>query len=151
MTGYVDCQAQILGSGAWAALAAPGSTLSIVLTGFLTIVIALVGYNLLLGRSVSVREGTLAFVKIGAVFALATSWPAYRTLIYDVVADGPSQLLGEIGPRVGVAGTEGALVQRLDLVDSAMAQLAIVGPGIPHPDSGVELPPPPFGGFDDFA
>jgi type IV secretion system protein VirB6 len=76
VTGYVDCQAQVLGSGAWAALSAPGSTLMVVLTGFLTIFIALIGYNLLLGMTMTVRSVTLAFVKIGAVFALATSWPA---------------------------------------------------------------------------
>src|SRR3954470_24608448 len=92
MTAYIYCQAQVLGLGAWAALAAPGSTLAVVLTGFLTIFIALIGYNLLLGQGPTVRSGTLAFVKIGAVLALATSWPAYRTLVYDLVIDGPAQL-----------------------------------------------------------
>src|SRR4051794_27325351 len=85
MTGYLDCQAQFLGSGAWAALATPGSTAAIVLKGLLTIFIALTGYNLLLGSTFTVRESTLAFIKIGAVFALATSWPAYRTVVYDLV------------------------------------------------------------------
>lgn len=151
MTGHVDCQARLLGSGAWSALAAPGSTLSVVLTGFLTIVIALVGYNLLLGRTVTVREGTLLFVRIGAVFALATSWPAYRTLVYDLVTDGPTQLVAEIGPRAAVAGADGTLVQRLDLADGALAKLAILGPGNPPAGSAGEVPPPPFGGFDAFA
>lgn len=151
MTGYIDCQAQVLGSGAWTALAAPGSTLTVVLTGFLTITIALIGYNLLLGRSLSVREGTLAFVKIGAVFALATSWPAYRTLVYDLVSDGPSQLVAEIGPQAGVVGSDGTLVQRLDLADQALARLAILGPGIAPPIAQSQVPPPPFGGFDSFA
>src|SRR5690349_19752371 len=92
MTRYLDCQAQILGWGGWSALAAPGSTLSMVLSGFLTIVIALIGYDLLVGRTISVRTGTLTFLKIGAVFALATSWPAYQTLIYNLATDGPPQL-----------------------------------------------------------
>ena len=151
MTGYIDCQAQILGSGAWAALAAPGSTLAVVLTGFLTIFIALIGYNLLLGHNLTVREGTLAFVKIGAVFALATSWPAYRTLVYDLVTDGPSQLVAEIGPQAGVVGSDGSLLQRLDLTDQALAQLSILGPGNPPASANVQVPPPPFGGFDSFA
>ena len=80
---FVDCQAEVLGTGSWQALATPGSTLSLLLTAFLTIFIALIGYNLLLGRGLSVRSGTLAMVKVGAVLALATSWPAYRTLVYD--------------------------------------------------------------------
>jgi type IV secretion system protein VirB6 len=151
ITGYVDCQAQVLGSGAWQALAAPGSTLAVVLTGFLTITVALVGYNLLLGRGITVRDGTIAFVKIGAVFALATSWPAYRTLVYDLVTDGPSQLVSEIGPLAGVVGSDGSLTQRLDLADQALAQLAILGVGNPPPNSDVQVPPPPFGGFDAFA
>lgn len=155
MTGYIDCQAQMLGSGAWQAFATPGSTLMIILTGFLTILIGLIGYNMLLGRSITVRSGTLAFVKIGAVFALATSWPAYRTLIYDVAIDGPPQLVAEIGPRSGVAGSDGTLMQRLDGVDGAMAQLAVLGAG-PLPadlrdSNGAYVPPPPFAGFNAFA
>lgn len=151
MTGYVDCQSQVLGSGAWTALAAPGSTLTIVLTGFLTITIALIGYNLLLGHSMTVRSGTLAFVKIGAIFALATSWPAYRTLVYDLVTDGPEQLVSEIGPQAGVIGSDGTLTQRLDLVDQGLARLAILGAGSPPPNSIEQVPPAPFGGFDAFA
>ena len=151
MTGYIDCQSQVLGAGAWQALAAPGSTLTIVLTGFLTIFIALIGYNLLLGHSISVRGGTLAFIKIGAIFALATSWPAYRTLVYDLVTEGPAQLVAEIGPQGGVVGSDGTLTQRLDLVDQAIARLAILGPGTPPPESRADVPPPPFGGFDAFA
>lgn len=151
VTGYIDCQAQILGSGAYQALALPGSTLSVVLTGFLTIFIAIIGYNLLLGQGPTVRSGTLAFVKIGAVLALATSWPAYRTLVYDLVVDGPAQLIGEIGTSTGVVGADGTLLQRLDLTDHGLAQLAILGPGSPPPGSEQVAPPAPFGGFDAFA
>jgi type IV secretion system protein VirB6 len=151
MTGYLDCQAQILGSGAWAALAAPGSTLMVVLSGFLTIFIAIIGYNLLLGHSLTVRSGTLAFVKIGAVLALATSWPAYRTLVYDLVIDGPNQLVAEIGPQAGIVGSDGTLLQRLDLADHALAQLAILGPGNYVAAQDSQIAPPPFAGFNAFA
>lgn len=150
ITVYVDCQAQMLGSGAWQALAAPGSTLSAVLTGFLTIFIALIGYNLLLGNSLTVRNGTLAFVKIGAVLALATSWPAYRTLVYDLVTDGPAQLVAEIGPHAGVVGSDGTLLQRLDLTDQALSQLAMLGPGNPT-GRETQAAPPPWAGFNAFA
>jgi type IV secretion system protein VirB6 len=151
ITGYVDCQAQTLGTGAWAALSMPGSTLQVVLTGFLTIFIALIGYNLLLGTNFTVRGATVAFVKIGAVFALATSWPAYRAVVHDLVTDGPGQLVSEIGPQAGVVGSDGTLLQHLDLTDHALVQLAILGPGMPPPDSYQQVPPAPFGGFDAFA
>jgi type IV secretion system protein VirB6 len=150
MTGYIDCQARVLGSGAWEALSMPGSTLHIVLAGFLTIFIALIGYNLLLGGSLTVRGGTVAFVKIGAVFALATSWPAYRTVIYDLVTDGPGQLVREIGPRAGIVGSDNTLVLRLDLTDRALVELAVLGTG-GTPADQTDVPPPPFGGFDAFA
>lgn len=151
VTAFVDCQAQTLGSGAWTALSAPGSILTGALTGLLTIFIALIGYNLLLGRTLSVRDATLAFVKIGAVFALATSWPAYRTLVYDLVVEGPGQLVAQIGPQAGVAGSDGTLLQRLDLVDRGLTQLAILGPGRIDYAQYDQVPPAPFVGFDAFA
>jgi type IV secretion system protein VirB6 len=147
-THFIDCQAQALGANAWHALSMPGSTLSVILSGFLTIFIALIGYNLLLGRSLTVRSGTLAMVKIGAVVALATSWPAYRTLVYDLAIDGPSQMVGDIGGPSAVPGSDGTLVGRLDAADRALAQLAIDGVGVGIRD---DVPPPPFAGFNAFA
>jgi len=151
VTDFVDCQAQNLGAGAWAALGMPGSTLQVVLTGFLTIFIALMGYRLLLGPAFTIRDTTLAFIKIGAVFALATSWAAYRPLVYDLVVDGPGQLVSEIGPSAGIAGSDGTLLQRLDYADRALEQLAILGPGYPPTNDPAETVPPPFVGFDAFA
>ena len=151
VTDFVDCQAQNLGAGAWAALGIPGSTLQVVLTGFLTIFIALMGYRLLLGSAFTIRDTTLAFIKIGAVFALATSWAAYRPLVYDLVVDGPGQLVSEIGPSAGIAGSDGTLLQRLDYADRALEQLAILGPGYPPTNDPAETVPPPFVGFDAFA
>src|SRR5687768_2388347 len=89
---YIDCQAKVFELGSWGALATPGSSLTLLLTSLLTILIALIGYDLLLGGRLSVRAATLTMVKIGLVLALATSWPAYRTLVYNVVVDGPVHL-----------------------------------------------------------
>jgi len=159
MTRFIDHQAEALGSGAWQALALPGSSLSLMLTGFLTLFIALIGYNLLLGHTLTVRTGTIAMVKIGIVLALATSWPAYRTLVYDVVVRGPGELVAEIGRPARIPGADGSLVQRLDHADRALAELAILGPGNPPMLSAVPagqsasqiVVPPPFGGFNAFA
>lgn len=148
VTRFVDCQAQALGSEAWHALAQPGSTLSVLLSGFLTIFIALIGYRLLLGQTFTIRSATLAMLKIGAVFALATSWPAYRTLVYDLVVDGPAQIAGDIGRPSAVPGSDGTLVQRLDATDAQLEQLAVQGVGI---GNRADVPPPPFAGFNAFA
>lgn len=152
MTHFVDCQAELLGSGAYQALGAPGSTLAVVLTGFLTIFIALIGYNLLLGRGPTLRTGVLAMVKIGAVLALATSWPAYKTLVYDLVTQGPAEIVGDLGRPTSIPGSDGSLVGRLDLADGALVQLAVLGAGDPVIASqDYRVPPPPFGGFNAFA
>jgi type IV secretion system protein VirB6 len=151
MTHFIDCQSQVLGSSAYQALAMPGSTLQLVLTGFLTIFIAIIGYNLLFGRSFTIRSGTVAAVKLGAVFALATSWPAYRTLVYDLVTDGPAQIVSDIGRPAGIPGADGTLVQRLDAADGALVELSVLGPGIPTVLQQQDVPPPPFAGFNAFA
>ena len=82
LLSYVDCQAQSIGANGYEALAAPGSTLSLLITGFLTLFMAFMGYRMLFGQTPSLRDGVLAMVKIGIVLALATSWAAYRTLVY---------------------------------------------------------------------
>src|SRR3954454_18793543 len=131
MLTFVDCQAQGLGAEGYLALLAPGSTLSFVLTGFLTLFVALFGYRLLLGHAPDLREGVMALVKLGFVLALATSWPAYRTLVYDVALRGPAELTAQIGVPAGLPGAGGGLVDRLDIVDQGMAALAILGAGEP--------------------
>lgn len=151
VTRFVDCQAETLGSAAYQALSAPGSTLAVLLTSFLTIFIAIIGYNLLLGRGFTVRSATLAMIKIGAVMALATSWPAYQTLVYDLVTDGPAQIASDISRPAGLPGSDGTLLQRLDGADAALVQLSVLGAGNPVGVPAETLAPPPFAGFNAFA
>ena len=151
MTRFVDCRVESFGSSGFQALSAPGSTLSLVLTGLLTIFIALIGYNLLLGRSFTIRSGAIAALKVGAVLALATSWPAYRTLVYNVVTNGPTQIVAEFGRSSELPGSDGTLVERLDGADAALVQLSVLGPGIPTVLQQQDVPPPPFADFNAFA
>lgn len=131
MLDFVDCQAQTLGAEGYRALAAPGSILSLVLLGFLTLFVALFGYRMLLGQVPGVRDGVLALIKIGVVLALATGWTAYRTLIYDVAFHGPAELAAEIGRSSDLPGAGGGLVVRLDLADRNLVALARLGTGDP--------------------
>jgi type IV secretion system protein VirB6 len=147
---FLDCQAQFLGAGGYGALSTPGSTLTLVLTGFLTLFIALFGYWLLLGRGLDVRTSVVAFAKIGVVLALATSWPAYRTLVYDVVVRGPAELAGEIAGSSGLPGAGGGLTARLDGTDRAFVALTIVGEGRPAVIPA-NVPPEPYPGLNTFA
>jgi type IV secretion system protein VirB6 len=150
---YVDCQARTIGAVGYQALASPGSTFSLVLTGLLTLFVALFGYRMLFGQTPAMRDGVLALVKIGLVLAFATGWSAYRTLFFDVALDGPAQLAADIGRPAGLPGTAGGLVERLELADRALVQLAIAGPGAvlsPIPASA-GIPPLPYADFDQRA
>lgn len=151
-SAFIDCHADLLGWGAYQSLAAPGSTLSIVLSGLLTIFVALIGYSLLLGEGPTLRSGTLAMAKIGLIFTLATSWPAYRTLVYDLVTEGPIEIVGNIGKPIGLSSDRGKLVERLDLADAQLVQLSILGPGDPlWAAQSARVAAPPFAGFSAFA
>lgn len=153
---FLDCQAQLLGAEGYRALAAPGSTASVLLTGMVTLLIAFFGYRMLLGHTPTIREGVLTFVKIGLVLVLATSWPAYQILVYDIILRAPADLVATIGAPTALPGSGGGLVGRIDGVDQALKYLAIDGVGAPPlgPDGRPLLPtvaPPPFLGFDSFA
>ncbi|HEX8192352.1 MAG TPA: type IV secretion system protein [Allosphingosinicella sp.] len=127
----VDCHAQSIGQGGWTALAQPGSAVSLALAGVLTIFISLFGYRLLYGEVPTARDATLMAVKIGAVLMLATSWPAFRTLVYDVTLRGPAELAGSIGRPAGLPGSDGGIAIRLQSVDDMLAELTVIGAGRP--------------------
>ena len=131
LLSYVDCQAQSIGANGYEALAAPGSTLSLLITGFLTLFVAFMGYRMLFGQTPSLRDGVLAMVKIGIVLALAMSWAAYRTLVYDVALRGPAELAATVGQQAGLPGAGAGLVERLGYADRNFVQLEVLGQGQP--------------------
>lgn len=146
---FLDCQALTIGASGYQALASPGSILWTLLTGLLTIFVAIFGYRMILGEVPSVREGVLAFVKIGIVLTLATSWPAYRTLVFDVAVRAPAEVSANIGRASGLPGSEGGMVARLEATDAAMVTLAIEGTGLRS--ANLNTMPPLFAGFEPFA
>ncbi|TMJ18736.1 MAG: hypothetical protein E6G92_02525 [Alphaproteobacteria bacterium] len=160
---FVDCQAQAIGAGGYQALSSPGSALSLMLTGLLTLFVALIGYRMLFGQTPTVRDGVLALVKIGIVLALATGWNAYRTLVYDVAMHGPAELAGDVGRPAALPGSAGGLVDRLANADRMFELLAVEGTGrmiapAARPGQPGGLPvavqgatPEMFPGFDSWA
>lgn len=138
---HVDCQARTIGESGYQALAAPGSSVGLILTGLITLFIALHGYRMILGQTPTPREGVIAVVKIGLVLALATSWATYRTLVYDVTLRAPAELAAEIGRPAGLPGTGGAMTAWLQSADDALLALAVVGPD-PQPAGQTVAPPP---------
>lgn len=116
LVGYVDCQAEALGTLGFKALAAPGSSVAFALSGLLGVFVALIGYRMLLGEAPGLRQAVLWMVRIGIVLTLASAWPAFSVLVYRVATLGPVQLAGEIARPVGLPGANGDLVERLQAV-----------------------------------
>ncbi|MDT8760287.1 type IV secretion system protein [Sphingomonas psychrotolerans] len=148
---FADCEAQTVGMQGYQALAASNSPVGVLLTGLLTIMIAFFGYRMLTGHVPDSREGIFSFVRIGLVLALATSWAAYRVVLYDVALRGPAEIVGAIGGASDVPGATGGLVTRLGEVDRAMVELSRIGvtggvltPPAPAPASNEQTPAQPL-------
>ncbi|RED12672.1 type IV secretion system protein [Parasphingopyxis lamellibrachiae] len=133
---HIDCQAQTIGSFGFSALSEPGSPMSQMLTALLVIFVAIFGLRLLLGYSTGPRDVVTAFLKIGIVLAMATSWPAYRTVVYDTVLHGPAELANMIGTASGLPGADGSFSRRLQTIDNAMLELSALGSGRLQPVRG---------------
>lgn len=125
---HLDCQAQSLGSYGFQALAAPGSPAETALTGVLTLFIALFALRLLFGPVTTARDVVGDLLKVAIVLTLALSWPAYRTLVYNVVMHGPAEIAGTIaGPDL--PRPDGTLAARLQNADAGIVALTVSGTG----------------------
>jgi type IV secretion system protein VirB6 len=125
--GNIDCQAAYLGSYGWQALGQPGSLAATVMTGLLTLFVALFGIRLLFGPTPGARDLVGDVIKIGIVLTLAFSWPAFRTLIHDVVLDGPGEIAAAAGSTLMPPQT--TVVGGLQQADNAMLRLIEQGTG----------------------
>lgn len=125
----LDCQAQTIGSYGYGALADPASPVALVLASLLTVFVALFGLRLLLGRDIAGRDVILDLLRVGIALTLATSWPAWRTLGYNLVIAGPGEIFRSIGLAAGLPGSSGDLVSRLQRVDEGLAVLNTLGTG----------------------
>lgn len=128
LIGSIDCRSRELGSFGYAALGQPGSTASLVMSGLLTILVALFGYRLLFGPGPGARDGLMAVLRVGIVLTLAFSWPAWKVLVHDVVLDGPAEIAGQIvPPTLAPPGTD--LPGRLQAADASMVTLTTLNSG----------------------
>ena len=124
----IDCQAQLVGSLGWQALAQPGALASTLMAGLLTLFVALFGIRLLFGGAVGARDVVLDVLKVGIVLTLAFSWPAFRTLIHDVVILGPGEIAAQI--TAPLRDDEGiSFLAQLQAADNAILRLTEAGAG----------------------
>jgi type IV secretion system protein VirB6 len=122
MISTVDCYMQSNVQAGYASLLGPGSVFSYGLTIALTLYVAIVGYRLIFGRSsLSMGEMVPRMVLIGAVLALTSNWATYQVLVYDVLTDGPQEIVGAINPG---AAKSASLNARIDVLSGRMVDLA---------------------------
>lgn len=125
----IDCQAQSIGAYGYGALAAPGSAVSSLLVAALTLSIAVFGLRMMFGGVQDGRDVTGELLRIAIVLTLATSWPAWRTLAYDTVLGGPTEIAASVGLASGLPGSNGSLTARLDNADQGIVALTAFGSG----------------------
>lgn len=106
LLGSVDCNVRAMSEAGYGALAQANSPMAALLTGLLTLYIGVIGYRLMIGRTpLRVGDLTISAIKIGAVLALATSWPTYQQLVFDTLFRGPEQLAGGMLDAVQPTGS----------------------------------------------
>lgn len=129
LIAHVDCQAATLGTSGFAALSDPSSGVIIALTSMLTLFIAIFGIRLMLGRNVDTGDLLGDVIKVGIVLTLATSWPAWRIVGYDLVMKAPQELAGSVGRASGLGVDANSFIARLQNADDGMVAMTMAGSG----------------------
>lgn len=125
----IDCHSSTIGSAGYSFLANSNSPLMAIISGTISIFVAIFGYRMILGNSPNLRETVVSVVKIGLVLALATNWSTYRTLVYDVAMHGPTNLASQLANSSEITDSKDKLESRLQSIDGAILDFAYWGPG----------------------
>jgi type IV secretion system protein VirB6 len=122
MVAAVDCFVKTAVQENYASLMGAGSNFNAALTILLTLYVAILGYQLIFGQaSINLRDIAPKMLLVGGMLALATNWAAYQTLIFDVLTDGPQEVVGMISPQ---AGNTDDLMARVDVMTNHMVDAA---------------------------
>jgi type IV secretion system protein VirB6 len=130
LLNVVDCNLQGLIQAGYGALFQPSGAFGALLTAGLTIYVAIIGYQLLLGRAaLNISALTLTAIKLAAVAALATQWGVYEKLVYHLLFFGPEQLANLISHALwSGSGHEGDV---FDGLQRAFTDLTAFSPATP--------------------
>jgi type IV secretion system protein VirB6 len=126
---HIDCQAQAIGAYGYGALIDPNSTVALALTALFTVFVAIFGLRLMSGEQISGRDLVGDALRVAIVLTLATSWPAWRTLGYDLVMKGPAEIAGIVGSASDLPGSRGDMAARLQAADDGIVLLTVYGTG----------------------
>lgn len=136
----VDCHIRLLVHDTYRELVGPNTLFATAFTGLLTIYIALLGYQLLFGRGgLRVTELPIVALKLGLILAFLTSWAAYQTLIFNLLFDGPAEimkvLIGPLSERG--AGFDGDVMGGVQRAFEDMSGAASIYGGMASPTANL--------------
>lgn len=135
--GVVDCHIRVLVHDSYRDLVGPGTLFANVLTVLLTIYIAIIGYQLMIGRGgLRLSQMPVEALKVGLILAFTTSWAAYQTVVYDLFFDGPREILSVL-LRASDAGRPGDLYADLQSLYERLTQAASVFGGMASPSANI--------------
>ncbi|MDZ4762234.1 MAG: type IV secretion system protein [Alphaproteobacteria bacterium] len=136
----VDCHIRTLVHESYRELVGPDTWFAGAFTGMLTIYIALLGYQILVGRGgLRVTELPFTALKIGLILAFLTSWAAYQTLIFNLLFDGPAQLMQAlVGPLAAQgSGFDGDVMGGLERAFNDLSKAAETYGGMASPTANL--------------
>lgn len=136
----VDCHIRLLVHDTYRELVGPNTLFATAFTGLLTIYIALLGYQLLFGRGgLRVTELPIVALKLGLILAFLTSWAAYQTLVFNLLFDGPAEimkvLIGPLSERG--AGFDGDVMGGVQRAFEDMSGAASIYGGMASPTANL--------------
>lgn len=138
LSSFLTCQAQALGENGYQALAG-GPMVAGMLTGLVTIFVALIGYRFLLGSMPTMRDGVGWAIRLGMVLALATGWPAFQVLVYRVAVEAPGEFAAVLLPASGLSaeGLDVRIQQAYDTIRlGSSVNPPLTSPAAPAPAAG---------------
>ncbi|MFT3996587.1 MAG: type IV secretion system protein [Asticcacaulis sp.] len=111
----VDCQISHVVEDSFGRLFGTGGYLGMALTIALTLYIAFLGFGMITGRTrLTLNTMTPKILVIGAVLTFVTAWPAYQTVVYNLLTRGPDEIAAVLtGSQEGATAT---FAKRLDVL-----------------------------------
>lgn len=137
----VDCETHVAVADGYARLFGTSGAFGAVLTGALTLYVAFFAMRLMTGRAgLSLGVLTPRMLTVGLVLTFATSWPAYQTMVFDLLTKGPEQIAtAMIGGR---SGATAGFMAHLDALFARLTEAATeAGAGAPAAVRGAPLSP----------
>ena len=141
LAGYLECHVGGLGELGYQSLAS-SSMLGALLTGCLTLYVALFGYRLLLMQDVDFRDAVLAALRAGIVLTFALQWTSYEPVVYRVVTQGPQELAGFVLEPEGFAVSTAS--EAADRLQTAYQTLERLTPSQTPSDRPAAVPINPY-------